>query len=63
MKKQKTTGEPITHLPVLMNTELKSTGPSPIPNDGTFIEDTDKHDGFASINTVRYGEEVDVDDF
>ena len=63
MKKKSSTSEPITHLPTLLNTPLKSTTSSPEPNDGTFIEDTDSHDGFASLGTVRYGEEVDVDDF
>lgn len=63
MNKKNLASEPITHVPVLMHTEIKSNGSSPIPNDGTFIEDTDPDDGFASINTVRYGEEVDVDDF
>lgn len=57
------TSEPITHVPILKNCNIKPNGPSPIRNDGTFIESTDFHDGFASINTVRYGEEVDVDDF
>ena len=63
MKKKQTTSEPITHLPTLLNTPLKSNTSSPEPNDGTFIEDTDPHDGFSSKGTVRYGEEVDVDDF
>lgn len=62
MKNKKITSEPITHLPILMHTATHSNGPSPIPNDGTFIEDTNPHDGFSSINTVRYGEEIDVDD-
>ncbi|MEG0387218.1 MAG: hypothetical protein RSD26_07825 [Cellulosilyticaceae bacterium] len=57
------TAEPITHVPILKNCNSTPNGPSPIRNDGTFIEYTDLHDGFASINTVRYGEEVDVDDF
>lgn len=48
------TAEPITHVPI-----LKSCKPIP---DGSFIESNDKHDGFASINTPRYGVEVDVDD-
>lgn len=63
MKKNKSTSEPITHLSTLLNTPLKSTTTSPEPNDGTFIEDTDPTDGFSSNGTVRYGEEVDVDDF
>ena len=46
--------EPITHVPI-----LKSTRPIP---DGTFIETDDKHDGYAAINTPRYGVEIDVDD-
>lgn len=37
-------------------------GNSPIHDDGVFISDEDPNDGFANINTVRYGEEVDVDD-
>lgn len=42
---------------------LKSkNGNSPIHDDGVFIADEDPSDGFANINTVRYGEEVDVDD-
>ena len=63
MKKQSKTSEPITHLPTLLNTPLKSTTSSPEPNDGTFIADSDPNDGFQSLGTVRYGEEVDVDDF
>lgn len=53
-KKQQSTSEPITHIPILKTTK-------PIA-DGTFIQSTDKHDGYASINTPRYGEEIDVDD-
>lgn len=53
-KKSKSSAEPITHIPI-----LKSTKPIP---DGTFIETKDKHDGYAAINTPRYGEEIDVDD-
>lgn len=62
MKKKQTTNEPITHLTPLLNTPLKSHTNSPEPNDGTFIEDTDPHDGFSLNGTVRYGEETDVDD-
>lgn len=54
MNPRKITSEPVTHLPVLMD-EVKE-------KEGTFIEDMDADDGFASINTVRYGVEVDVDD-
>lgn len=63
MKQKQVTSEPITHLPTLLNTPLKSNTSSPEPNDGTFIQDDDPNDGFASKGTVRYGEEVDVDDF
>ncbi|PHV69480.1 hypothetical protein CS063_15565 [Sporanaerobium hydrogeniformans] len=42
---------------------LKSkNGNSPIHDDGLFIADEDPSDGFANMNTIRYGEEVDVDD-
>lgn len=58
-----TTSEPITHVPILKDCNTEPNGPSPIRNDGIFITSTDLNDGFASINTVRYGEEVDVDDF
>lgn len=61
--KKSQTCEPITHLPTLLNTPLHSNTSSPEPNDGTFIEDTDPTDSFTSKGTVRYGEEVDVDDF
>lgn len=63
MKKKQQTCEPITHLPTLLNTPLKSETSSPEPNDGTFIGDDDLTDGFSARGTVRYGEEVDVDDF
>ena len=53
-KNHQCTSEPITHVPILKSTE-------PIP-DGNFIESTDMHDGFAAINTPRYGVEIDVDD-
>ena len=53
-KKLECPSEPITHVPI-----LKSTKPIP---DGSFIESTDMNDGFAAINTPRYGEEIDVDD-
>lgn len=53
-KKHTCTSEPITHVPILKTTE-------PIP-DGSFIESTDMNDGFAAINTPRYGVEIDVDD-
>ena len=49
-------------LPVINSSDSKNSSQFNIPNDGTFIHSDDKHDGFASINTVRYGEEVDVDD-
>lgn len=49
-------------IPVTTPSDFKNSYPFNIPNDGTFIQSEDKHDGFASINTVRYGEEVDVDD-
>lgn len=62
MNKKKTPNKSVAHSPVLMHNELKDNVFSPIPNDGTFIEETAKHDGFASINTVRYGEEADADD-
>lgn len=54
--------EPITHIPILKDCNTTPNGASPIRNDGTFIENNAPHDGFTSINTVRYGEEVDVDD-
>lgn len=63
MKRSKQTSEPITHVPILVNTPLKSQTSSPEPNDGTFIGDDDLTDGFSTRGTVRYGEEVDVDDF
>lgn len=67
MKKNKhfeknTSAEPITHVPVLLNTPLKSNTSSPEPNDGTFIHDSDTSDSYHTEGTVRYGEEVDVDD-
>ena len=59
---QKSNSHPITHVPILKSSNTTPNGPSPIRNDGTFIESSDLNDGFSSINTVRYGEEVDVDD-
>lgn len=61
-KSSKSNCHPITHVPILKSSNTTPNGPSPIRNDGSFIESNDFIDGFASINTVRYGEEVDVDD-
>lgn len=61
-KSSKSNSHPITHVPILKSSNTTPNGPSPIRNDGSFIESNDLNDGFASINTVRYGEEVDVDD-
>lgn len=61
-KSFRSTSHSITHVPILKSSNTTPNGPSPIRNDGNFIESSDFNDGFASINTVRYGEEVDVDD-
>ena len=61
-KSSKSNSHPITHVPILKSSDTTPNGSSPIRNDGSFIESNDLNDGFASINTVRYGEEVDVDD-
>lgn len=45
----------------LSNTSPQNSTSSPEPNDGTFIS-YDSQDAFSAKGTVRYGEEVDVDD-
>lgn len=53
------------HISDLKNVQMKSCSKyaknSKEPNDGYFIE-KDLNDSFSSEETVRYGEEQDVDD-
>ena len=53
------------HISDLKNVQMKSCSKyaknSKEPNDGYFIE-KDLNDSFSSEGTVRYGEELDVDD-
>lgn len=58
----KKNSHPTNHSLISKSTCNISHKSSPIANDGSFIESSDLKDGFASINTVRYGEEVDADD-
>lgn len=62
MKNSKLMTKHTNSLSASKNEKLSLQSLSPIHDDGTFIEDMDSTDGFSNINTMRYGEEVDVDD-